>query len=115
MTRYRTLLLIIGAVLVCAIGAILSLSFANIKHDGDTDALKTAGDLVETEGMISSYSIGAWANHLDMTLNTALDTADAAMLAYHVCSELKITLHRQWTVRVYTADGHKVAECEIDL
>jgi hypothetical protein len=84
------------------------------KHDGDADALKTAGDLVENQGMISSYSIGVWTNHLDMTLDTALDTSDAAIIAYQVCSELKIPLHRPWTVRFYLVDGHKVAECQID-
>jgi hypothetical protein len=59
MSGYGKLILFIGAVLLCAVGAILSLAFANsIEHDGDADALKTAGDLVENQGMISSYSIG---------------------------------------------------------
>ena len=49
-----------------------------------------------------------------MILETPLDSADAAILAYHVCSELKIPLHGQWTVRVYKANGEKVAVCEID-
>ena len=99
----------------CAVGAILSLVFANsIEHDGDTDALKTAGDLVENQGMISSYSIGVWTNHLDMTLDTALDTSDAAIIAYQVCSELKIPLHRPWTLRVYKSSGQKVAVCEMN-
>ena len=115
MRGYGKLILFIGAVLLCAVGAILSLAFANsIEHDGDADALKTAGDLVEKQGMISSYSIGVWTNHLDMTLDTALDTSDAAIIAYQVCSELKIPLHRPWTVRFYLVDGHKVAECQID-
>jgi hypothetical protein len=95
MSGYGKLILVIGAVLVCAVGAILSLAFANsIEHDGDADALKTASDLVEKQGMISSYSIGLWTNHLDMTLDTALDTSDAAIVAYQVCNELKIPLHR---------------------
>ena len=69
MSGYGKLIVVIGAVLLCAVGAILSLAFANsIEHDGDADALKTAGDLVENQGMISSYSIGVWTNHLDMTL-----------------------------------------------
>jgi len=115
MSGYGKLILFIGAVLLCAVGAILSLAFANsIEHDGDADALKTAGDLVENQGMISSYSIGVWTNHLDMTLDTALDTSDAAIIAYQVCSELKIPLHGPWTVRFYLVDGHKVAECQID-
>jgi hypothetical protein len=115
MSRYRKLTFLVGAVLVCAVGAILSFSFANsVEHDGDVDALKAAGDLVETQGMISSYSISAWTNHLNMTLETALDTSDAAMIAYQVCSELKIPLHRPWIVRFYLVDGHKVAECEPD-
>jgi hypothetical protein len=49
-----------------------------------------------------------------MTLDTALDTSDAAIIAYQVCSDLKIPLHRPWTVRFYLVDGHKVAECQID-
>jgi hypothetical protein len=115
MSRYGKLIFVVGAVFVCAVGAILSLSFASsVEHDGDADALKTAGDLVETQGMISSYSIGVWTNRLDMTLDTALDTSDAAIIAYQVCSELKIPLHRPWTVRFYLVDGHKVAECQID-
>ena len=66
MRGYGKLILFIGAVLLCAVGAILSLAFANsIEHDGGADALKTAGDVVENQGMISSYSIGIWTNHLD--------------------------------------------------
>jgi hypothetical protein len=116
MSRYRKLILVVGAVVVCAAGAILLFAFASsAEHDEDANALRNVGHLVQTEGMVANYFIGAWTNSLDMTLETALDTADAAILAYHVCSELKIPLHRQWTVRVYTDDGHKVAECEIDL
>jgi hypothetical protein len=75
----------------CAVGAILSLAFADsIEHDGDADAIKTAGDLVENQGMIT------------------------AIIAYQVCSGLRIPLHRPWTVRFYLVDGHKVAECQID-
>ena len=115
MSRYGKLILIVAAVLVCAAGAILPLAFAKTgEHDGDADALKTVGDLVQTQGMISSYSIGAWTNHFDMTLDASLDTSDAAMIAYQVCSDLKIPVHHQWTTRVYLVDGHKVAECEID-
>jgi len=67
--------------LLCAVGAILSLAFANsIEHDRDADALKTAGDLVETRGMNSGYSTGVWTNRLDMTLDTPLDTSDAAII-----------------------------------
>jgi len=95
MSRYRKLILVVGAVVVCAAGAILPFAFAsNAEHD------ENVSYLVQTEGMVANYFIGAWTDSLDMTLETALDTADAAIVAYHVCSELKIPLHRQWTVRV---------------
>ena len=42
---------------------------------------------IETQGMISSYSIAAWTDSLDMTLDTALDTSHAAIIAYQVCSK----------------------------
>jgi hypothetical protein len=115
MSRYTKLILVIGVVVVCAAGAILSLAPAkNVEHDGDADALRTAGDLIQKQGMGSSYSIGAWTNRFDVTLDAALDTSDAAIVAYQVCSEPKIPVHRQWTARFFLADGHKVAECEIN-
>ena len=115
MSRYTKLILVIGIVVVCAAGAILSLAPAkNVEHDGDADALRTAGDLIQKQGMGSTYSIGAWTNRFDVTLDAALDTSDAAIVAYQVCSEPKIPVHRQWTARFFLADGHKVAECEIN-
>jgi hypothetical protein len=115
MSRYRKLMLIVGAVVACAVGALLPFAFAGrAEHDEDANTLGKVGHLVQTQGMVANYSIGAWTDALDMTLETALDTADAAILAYQVCSELKIPLHRQWIVRVYSGGGRKVAECEID-
>ena len=121
MSLYRKLLLVVGAVLVCAVGAILALvsgllvlSRGSAEHDADANALRNVGHLVETQGMISSYSIAAWTDSLDMTLDTALDTSHAAIIAYQVCSESKVALHRRWIVRLHLVNGRKVAECEID-
>ena len=114
-SRYGTLILIVAAVLVCAVAAILRLPFAKtVEHEEDGDALKTAGDIAETKGMISGYSIGTWTHHFDMSLDASMDTSDAAIIAYQVCSELKIPVHRPWIARFYLADGHKAAECEIE-
>jgi hypothetical protein len=85
-----------------------------LEHDADANALRNVGHLIETRGMISGYSIAAWTDSLDMTLNTALDTADAAIITYQVCSDSKVALHRRWIVRLYLVNGRKVAECEID-
>jgi hypothetical protein len=71
-------------------------------------------EFAETKGMISSYSIGAWTHHSDMSLDASLDTSDAAIIAYQVCSELKIPVHRPWIARFYLVDGHKAAECEME-
>ena len=49
-----------------------------------------------------------------MSLDASMDTSDAAIIAYQVCSELKIPVHRPWIARFYLADGHKAAECEIE-
>jgi hypothetical protein len=114
-SRYGTLILIVAAVLVCGVAAILRLPFAKtVEHEEDGEALKTAGDIAETKGMISGYSIGTWTHHFDMSLDASMDTSDAAIIAYQVCSELKIPVHRPWIARFYLADGHKAAECEIE-
>jgi len=107
--------------LVCAVTAILLLVSGPVvlprgsaERDADANALRNVGQVVETQGMISNYSIAAWTDSLDMTLDTALDTSHAAIIAYQVCSELKIPLHGRWTVRLYLVNGRKVAECEIE-
>ena len=115
MSRNRKLILIVAAVGACAVGAILPFAFASsTEREEDANALRKIGHLIQSQGTVANYSIGAWSDSLDMTLETALDSADAAILAYHVCSELKMPLHGQWTVRVYKANGEKVAVCEID-
>ena len=113
MNLYRKLTLAVGSVLVCAAGAIFSLVSGLVappggsaEHDADANALRNVGHIVETQGMISSYSIAAWTDSLDMTLDTALDTSHAATIAYQV--------HGPWIVRLYLVNGRKVAECEID-
>ena len=120
MSLYRKLILAVGLVLVRAVGASFSLLSGLVvlpggsaEHDADANALRNVGHLVETQGMISSYSIAAWTG-LDIILGTALDTSDAAIIAYQVCSESKVALHRRWIVRLYLVNGRKVAECEID-
>ena len=96
MSLYRKLILVVGSLLVCAVGAIFSLVSGLVvlpggsaEHDADANALRNVGHLIETQGMISSYSIAAWTDSLDMTLDTALDTSHAAIIAYQVCSESK--------------------------
>ena len=121
MSLYRKLILVVGSLSVCAVGAIFSLASGLVvlpggsaEHDADANALRNVGHLIETQGMISSYSIAAWTDSLDMTLDTALDTSHAAIIAYQVCSESKVALHRRWIVRLYLVNGRKMAECEID-
>ena len=115
MSRPRKLIFIVAAVVaLCAVGAILPFALAsNAEHDEDANALRKIGDLFQTRGTVAYYSIGARTDILDMTLETGLDSADASILAYHVCSELEIPLHRQWTLRVYKSSGEKVAVCEM--
>jgi hypothetical protein len=114
MSWYGTLILIIGVVVACAVGAILPFAFAsNGVRDEDANALRDVGRLVQTQGVVSNYSIAVWTDSLDMTLATS-DTSEAAIVAYQVCSEHKIPLRHQWIVRVYLDNGHKVAECEIE-
>ena len=115
MSQHRKLVLIVVAVVLCAVGAILPFALAsNAEHDEDANTVRKIGDLVQTQGIVAYYSIGAWTDILDMTLETALDSADAAILAYHVCSELKIPLHRQWILRVYKSSGERVAVCDMN-
>jgi hypothetical protein len=115
MSLRRKLVFIVVAVVLCAVGAILPFALASdAEHDEDAKALRKIGHLFQTQGTLAYYSIGAWTDIIDMTLETALDSADAAILAYHVCSELKIPLHRQWTLRIYKSSGEKVAVCEMD-
>jgi hypothetical protein len=121
MSLYRKLTLAVSSVLVCAAGAIFSLVSGLVappggsaEHDADANALRNVGHIVETQGMISGYSIAAWTDSLDMTLDTALDTSHAATIAYQVCSVSKVALHGPWIVRLYLVNGRKVAECEID-
>jgi hypothetical protein len=115
MSQNKKLVVIVVAVVLCAVGAILPFALAsNAERDEDAKALRKIGDLFQTQGTLAYYSIGTWKDNVDMTLETSLDSADAAVLAYHVCSELKIPLHRQWTLRVYKSSGEKVAVCEMD-
>ena len=107
MTRYGKLVLIIGAVTVCAVGAILPFAFAsNADRDEDANVLRDVGRHMQTQGVISNYSIAAWSDSLDMTLATP-DTSEAAIVAYQVCSEHQIPLRLQRVVRIYLEDGHK--------
>jgi hypothetical protein len=111
MSQYGKLILIIGVVVACAVGAILPFAFAgSAERDEDANALRDVGRLVETQGVISNYSIAVWTDSLDMTLATP-DTSEAA---YQICDEHKIPLRHQWIVRIYLDDGHKVAECEME-
>jgi hypothetical protein len=75
MSLYRKLILVVGSLSVCAVGAIFSLASGLVvlpggsaEHDADANALRNVGHLIETQGMISSYSIAAWTDSLDMTL-----------------------------------------------
>ena len=68
---------------------------------------------MQTQGVITNYSIAVWTDSLDMTLALP-DTSEAAIVAYQVCSENKIPLRHQWIVRIYLDDGHKAAECEME-
>jgi hypothetical protein len=114
MSRFGKLVLVIGAIAACAVGAILPFAFAsNANRDEDSNALRDVGRLMQTQGVISNYSIAGWTDSLDMTLATP-DTSEAAIVAYQVCSEHKTPLHLQWIVRIYLDDGHKVAECEME-
>ena len=114
MSRYGKLILIISAVLVCAVGAILPFVFASSpERDEDANALRGVGRLMQTQGVITNYSIAVWTDSLDMTLAIP-DTSEAAIVAYQVCSEHKVPLRHQWIVRIYLDDGHKVAECEVE-
>jgi hypothetical protein len=50
-TRYGKLVLIIGAVTVCAVGAILPFAFAsNADRDEDANALRDVGRHMQTQG-----------------------------------------------------------------
>jgi hypothetical protein len=114
MSRYGKLILIISAVLVCAVGAILPFAFANSpERDEDANALRGVGHLMQTQGVITNYSIAVWTDSLDMMLAIP-DTSEAAIVAYQVSSEHKVPLRHQWIVRIYLDDGHKVAECEME-
>jgi hypothetical protein len=70
MSRYGKLILIIGVVVACAVGAILPFAFASsAERDEDANALRDVGRLVQTQGgVISNYSIAIWTDSLDMTL-----------------------------------------------
>jgi hypothetical protein len=114
MSRYAKLILIIGVAVACAAGAILPFALASsAERTKDANALRDVGRLVQTQRVISNYSIAVWTDSLDMTLTTP-DTSEAAIVAYQICSEHKMPLRQQWIVRVYLEDGHKVAECEIE-
>jgi hypothetical protein len=115
MSQHRKLVLIVVAVVLCAVGAILTFALAgNAEHDEDANTIRKIGDLVQTQGIVAHYSIGAWTDIIDMTSETALDSADAAILAYHVCNELKIPLHCQWILRVHKSSGERVAVCDMN-
>ena len=114
MSRYGKLILIISAVIVCAVGAILPFAFAiSPERDEDANALRDVGRLMQTQGVITNYSIAIWTDSLDMTLAIP-DTSEAAIVAYQVCSENKIPLRHHWIVRIYLDNGRKAAECEIE-
>jgi hypothetical protein len=116
MSRYKklTLVLIIGAVSVCAVGALLPFVFtSSAEREKDANALKEAGRLLQVEGTVISYSIAAWSDKFDVTLATP-DTSEAAIVAFQVCSQNKIPLRLQWIVRFYLEGGGKAAECEIE-
>ena len=82
MSRYGKLILIISAVLVCAVGAILPFAFASSpERDEDANALRGVGRLMQTQGVITNYCIAVWTDSLDMTLAIP-DTSEAAMVAY---------------------------------
>jgi hypothetical protein len=49
-------------------------------------------------------------NRLDMILDAARDTSEAGMIAFQVCSVLRIPLHPPWTVRFYLVDGQKLTK-----
>jgi hypothetical protein len=112
MSRYGKLVLIISAVIVCAAGAILPFALAR-GADEDTNALRDIGRVMQTQGVITKYSIAVLTDSLDLTLATP-DTSEAAIVAYQICSEYKILLRHQWIVRIYLDDGHKAAECEME-
>jgi hypothetical protein len=81
MSRYGKLILLIGAVMVCAAGAILPFTFAtSAKRDEDAKALREVSRLMQTQGVITNYSIAGWTDSLDMTLATP-DTSEAAIAA----------------------------------
>jgi hypothetical protein len=89
MSQYGKLILIIGVVVACAVGAILPFAFAgSAERDEDANALRDVGRLIQTQGVVSNYSIAVWTDSLDMTLATS-DTSEAAIVAYQVCSEHK--------------------------
>jgi hypothetical protein len=114
MSRYGKLILIISAIIICAAGAILPFAFASSpERDEDANALRHVGRVIQSQGVITNYSIAVWTDSLDMTLATP-DTSEAAIAAYQICSEHKVPLRHQWIVRIYLDDGHKVAECEME-
>jgi hypothetical protein len=114
MSRHGKLILIISAVIVCAVVAILPFAFASgAERDEDANALRDVGRLMQTQGVVTNYSIAIWTDSLDMTLAIP-DTSEAAIVAYQVCSENKIPLRHQWIVRIYLDNGRKAAECEIE-
>jgi hypothetical protein len=66
MSRYGKLILIISAAIVVAI---LQFAFASgAERDEDANALREAGRLLQTQGVITNYSIAVWTDSLDMTL-----------------------------------------------
>jgi hypothetical protein len=66
-----------------------------------------------TASNLRKFSFAFWTDSLDMTLDPALGSADAAIIAFQVCDESKIPLRLSWTVRFYLADGYKAAQCEV--
>jgi hypothetical protein len=114
MSRCGKLVLVISAVMVCAVGAILPFAFARgAEGNEDANALKDIGRVMQTQGVITKYSIAVWTDSLDLTLATP-DTSEAAIVAYQICSEYKVPLRHQWVVRIYLGDGYKAAECELE-
>jgi hypothetical protein len=50
--------------------------------------LRDVGRVMQSQGVITNYSIAVWTDSLDMNLATP-DTSEAAIVAYQICSEHK--------------------------
>jgi hypothetical protein len=92
-------ILVGAAVVMCAIALDLSLEASKqltaelfgsrTEYDADADALEKVADRAESEGLISKYSFAFWTDSLDMTLDSALGSSDAAVIAFQVCENAR--------------------------